>query len=117
MKNKIRELLEDSLNVKICQAFVLISFIFLAVIVWKWRIFPPELPLYYSLPRGSEQLGSPMEFLLLPLFSTLIFIIHFLLAVLVYNFEKLASQILLISALITSIALLSTFVKIVLLIT
>ena len=117
MKNKVKELLKDSLNVKICRVFILISFVFLVLIVWKWRIFPPELPLYYSLPRGSEQLGSPFEFLILPIFSTIIFVMHFLLAAFVNNFEKLASKLLLISALVTSLALLLTFIKIAFLIT
>lgn len=117
MNNKIQELFKDSLNVKITQGFIIISFIFLAVMVWKWGTLPPEIPLYYSLPRGIDQLGSPLEFMFLPLFSTIIFIIHFTAALFIISWGKLAAKILLISAFVASVALLLTFIKIVLLIT
>ena len=28
------------------------------LVVWKWRVLPPELPLLYSLPDGEAQLGT-----------------------------------------------------------
>lgn len=117
MNIKIKELLQNSLAVKICQGFIVNSFIFLAVIIWKWKSLPPELPIYYSLPRSSDQLGTPFELLILPFMSTLIFVIHFFLAVFVNPREKLAAEILLLAALVVSITLLLTFIKIVLLIT
>ena len=117
MSSKIKDLLQDSLNIKICQSFIIICFIYLAIIVWKWRTLPPELPLYYSFPRGAEQLGSPVEFLLLPLLTIAIFVVHFILAVSIYDWEKVGAKLLLISALVTSFALLFTFIRIVILIT
>ncbi|OGG02038.1 hypothetical protein A2W14_06395 [Candidatus Gottesmanbacteria bacterium RBG_16_37_8] len=117
MKSKIAELLQDDLILKVSQAFIAVNFLFLAIIIWKWRELPPELPLFYSLPRSNEQLTTPFDFLLLPFFSILIFAFHFILAVFIYKWEKLAAKILLISALTISVALLMTFVRIILLIT
>jgi|SRR3989344_3040808 len=117
MKRKIIELLQDLLIIKICQAFIVICFVYLAVIVWKWRELPPELPLYYSLPRSNEQLTSPLGFLKLPFFSVILFSIHFILAVLFYHRQQLAAKILLISALVVTLSLLLTFIRIVFLIT
>lgn len=51
--------------------FLAISAIFLLVF---WRQLPPQIPLFYSLPWGIEQLGSPLGLLLFPL-STLIAIL------------------------------------------
>src|SRR3989338_8057549 len=104
MKSKIKELLQDSLIIKICQVFILISFLYLAVIIWKWRELPPELPLYYSLPRSNEQLTSPIGFLMLPFFSVILFTVHFILAVLFYHRQQLAAKILLISALVVTLS-------------
>ncbi|OGF99678.1 hypothetical protein A3D78_02365 [Candidatus Gottesmanbacteria bacterium RIFCSPHIGHO2_02_FULL_39_14] len=117
MKRKIKELLEDSLVIKICQSFILISFLFLAMIIWKWRELPAEMPLFYSLARGNEQLTSPIGFLILPFFSVSLFTIHFILAIFIFHWEKLAAKILLISALMVTLALLLTFIRIIFLIT
>ena len=116
MRSKIKEVLKDGLIVKTCQGFIIISFIYLAVIILMWRNLPPELPLYYSLPRSTEQLGTSYELLLLPIFSVLIFLIHFILAVFIHTRVKLAARLILIIALIASLTMLLTFVKIVLLI-
>lgn len=32
-----------------------------------WTKLPPQIPLFYSLPWGLEQLGSPIELLVFPL--------------------------------------------------
>ena len=116
MKNNIAETLKDNLIIKTCQFFIISCFIFIAVLVWKWRIFPPELPLFYSLPRGSEQLGTPTELLILPALSIAVFILHFLIAVFLYNREKLAARLLIISAFVNSLTILLTFIKIVFLV-
>ena len=116
MNTKIKELLKDSLIVKITQGFIVTSFIFLAIIILKWQNLPPELPLYYSLPKSPDLLANPLEFLILPILSVLIFLIHFILAVRVNEKEKLAAKILMISALVVSITLLLTFIKIIFLV-
>lgn len=117
MNKKIRGLLEDELTIRVCQAFIVICFIFMAIFVWKWKVFPPELPLFYSMPRGVEQLASPIEFLLLPAFSIFIFLVHFIIAVIISSTEKVAAKILLITAFVVAFTMLLTFIRIVLLIT
>lgn len=58
------------------------SFLFLAVsllfLLVFWRQLPPQIPLFYSLPWGVEQLGSPLKLTLFPI-STIVTIILILL--------------------------------------
>lgn len=44
--------------------FLAISSILLLIF---WRQLPPQIPLFYSLPWGIEQLSSPLRLLLFPL--------------------------------------------------
>lgn len=48
-----------------------LSFLFLGVsvlfLLFFWRQLPPQIPLFYSLPWGIEQLGSPIGLLLFPI--------------------------------------------------
>lgn len=30
-------------------------------IVWQWHLLPPQIPVWYNLPGGIEQLGSPVD--------------------------------------------------------
>lgn len=95
--------------------FFIISF--LIVIIWKWSSLPPQLPLFYSLPRNTDQLASPVIILLLPGLSVIFSIINFNLASFLYLKERLAGLILVTLATIVSFLLLVTFVKIIFLVT
>lgn len=95
---------------------MLVLVIFLIIIIWKWKTLPPEIPLYYSLPRGNSQLGSPLFLLLLPGFSVFVFIINLILSSLFYGEEKLIAKILIITGFTVTILFLLTFIKIVFLI-
>ena len=116
MKSKFRILLKDSLIIKVSQAFVVLMALFLTMLVYKWNSLPPQMPLFYSLPRGVEQLGNPWQFLMLPLFSVFIYLFHFLAAAVLFPEEKLAAKILVVAAFVFSTAVFITFIKIVILI-
>ncbi len=66
---------------KIILFFIGISFLSLIIF---WNKLPPEVPLFYSLPWGEEQLGKPLNLLLLP-FSSLVF---YLLTTILVKFLK-----------------------------
>lgn len=116
MKEKIRNYLKDPWTAVLIRYYLFILFIYCLVIIWKWSYLPSQVPLFYSVPKGEEQLGNKLQLLLLPIFSLVIFFINFILAVIFHSKEKLFSLLLIIISLISSLLLLITFIKIVFLI-
>lgn len=116
MINQFRMLLQD----KTIKRFIFLNgfFVtaFIVIFVWKWSSLPPQLPLYYSLPRSPEQLGSPLSLFLLPFFSIIFSSINLTLAAILYSKERLASLILTLSAATASLLLFIAFAKIVFLV-
>lgn len=94
--------------------FLLICFIIITV--WKWSSLPPQFPLFYSLPRNTDQLAVPVIILLLPGMALVFSIINLSLASLLYIKERLAGLILITFATVASFLLLVTFVKIIFLV-
>lgn len=117
MKQKFKIFWQDRFILTTARFYGLSVLIFAAILIWKWNHLPPELPLFYSLPRGEEQLGSMYSLLLIPGISLTIFVLHTFAGIWIFNEEKLAARILMSSALFISLILLVTFFKIVFLIT
>lgn len=110
-------MLEDKLIQRVVQFFSVFIIINFAILLWKWNQLPPELPQYYSLPRSSDLLGTPISLLLLPFLSLVFFIIHFTVAAYLYLEEKLASTIMIVSSCIVTLIFVTAYVKIVFLVT
>lgn len=117
MKQKIRQLLKDKLIFQTTKIFIGLLAVYIIISIWKWKELPPQIPLFYSLPRSLEQLTNPLIFLLLPFFSLVFFCINFIFAAFFYGEEKLASVLLVITGTIVSFLLLISFIKIIFLIT
>lgn len=94
----------------------LILILFLAVAFWKWSSLPAQIPLFYSLPRSTDQLGTPFKILILPSFSFMFSVVNLYLASLLYDNERLAAIILSAMSAVCSFLLFVTFVKIVFLV-
>lgn len=114
---KIKQLFSETLVTRLTKTFGAAMLGFAVVGLWKWSSLPPQLPLFYSLPRSTEQLGTPVTLLLLPTLSLLFFIINFLIAAVIYNRKRLAAMLLVITATVVSFLLLVTYIKIVFLVT
>lgn len=94
-----------------------ILFFALGFLLLTWKRLPPELPIFYSLPWGEEQLGNPAFLLILPIGSLLIGIVNFSLAVFSFERQPLAAKVLIwVTSSLTFLASL-TLVKIIFLIT
>lgn len=87
---------------------------FIIIYVWRLRDLPPQLPLFYSLPRGNDQLGNPILIALLPIFSVVITLINLIVGAYVYAEEILLARILMILGSFITILLFITFIKIIL---
>lgn len=64
------------------------------LILFGWKFFPPEIPLFYSQPWGQEQLASPLMLFILPGLGLIIFFVNFSISRLVPQGERLIKQIL-----------------------
>lgn len=73
--------------------FGIVVFEFLMILLFLRRL-PPQLPFFYSLPWGNEQLTSPVLLLVLPVGCLLSGIINFSLAAFSFVREPLAAKIL-----------------------
>lgn len=73
-----------SLNwlVALVNKFVFVFFFLsLVALVWRWRLLPPQVPLWYYKPWGVEQLTSPYWLFILPLASILVYFANILISV------------------------------------
>ena len=103
-----------SLVNKFVPAIVALS---LAVIFWRFRLLPPEVPLWYSKPWGSEQLANPLWLFVLPLGSLAIYLLNILLSVYITADLLIFTQILSLTSLTVSLLAFITLVKIIFLVT
>lgn len=69
-------------------------FLGLLLILLFLKRLPPQVPLYYSLPWGDEQLASPLLFFLLPLGCLLFGFLNLFLAIISFGSHPLAARIL-----------------------
>lgn len=117
MKQKFINLLHELIILRLVKFFGIIIFCYLLIGIWKWRALPPQIPLFYSLPRSVDQLGTSLNLLILPILSLVFFMIDFIFAAIIFEKEKIAAQISVIIGTVSAFLLLITFVKIILLIT
>jgi hypothetical protein len=117
MKAQIDLLFADIFIRRCLLAFVIMLILFAAIYILKMQSLPPQLPLFYSLPRGSEQLGSPLTFLLLPALSIFITICNTIVSIFLYKHEPLLARVLSFVGVFSVFLLLITFIRIVILVT
>lgn len=96
LKDKLANVLDwQDKPVKLAFSLYLgLLFLTLAFLLLIWRRLPLQLPLFYSLPWGEEQLGTPLMLLILPSSSLVIGIINFFLAAMFWKSQPLAAKIL-----------------------
>lgn len=116
IKENLSEILKDDIVQKTVQIFLLMILIFIIVLAWKWKSLPPQIPLFYSLPRSADSLGSKIQILTLPVYSMIFFLLDLFIASLLYKKERLISVLLVISGCIITFLMLITFLKIVFLV-
>jgi len=113
---EIKLMLKDKVISWFTKGFIISIIIFLTIGILKWQRLPPQIPLFYSLPRSPDQLTPSIFILILPILSIIFFAVNFAVACHFYQKEKLASIILVATATIVSFLSLITFIKIVFLI-
>lgn len=59
-------ILKDDFSRNLLIGTIILLSLTLFILGFFWTKFPPQVPLFYSLPWGEEQLTSPTFFFLLP---------------------------------------------------
>lgn len=116
MKEKFFNLFRNPSFKTAIQGSFFCNFLSLLVLLLKWNSLPPQLPLFYSLPWGEAQLGSPSQLLILPTASLFIFGLNSLFASSFLDKEPLISKMLLWIAFLNSLLATITLIKIIFLI-
>ncbi len=94
---------QDKINGQIFRWNILFLVISLIVLFLKFNNLPPQIPLYYSLPWGANQLASVTSIFILPISSIIILLINNLLAVFFTKSVRLISLLLIITSAIYSL--------------
>lgn len=89
----------------------------LLVIILRWQHLPPVVPLWYSLPWGTDQLAAPLWLLVLPLGSALIFGINVVISAYLLTDYLLFIQLAYLTSFLVSLLSFITLVKIIFLVT
>jgi hypothetical protein len=113
MKKRIQEIFQEKFNLNILKTYIILIVFYIIILIWKRNALPPQIPLFYSLPKGNEQLGTPITFLLLPFFSLIIFITNTIIASFLYKQEKMAAILLILFGFVSTLLFIITFAKIV----
>lgn len=98
--------------------FVLVLFFLsLGLIIWRWPLLPPQVPLWYDKPWGADQLASYYWLFILPAGSLVIFFINIILSVYLTSDLLVFSQILSLTSFVVSLLSFITLAKILFLVT
>jgi len=84
----------------------------LLLIIFGWKFFPSEIPLFYSRPWGQEQLAKPLVLFILPGLGLIIFFLNSLISSLAPKEEHLMKQILAMTFLVFNFLSLITLIQI-----
>jgi hypothetical protein len=104
--------------INVVHKFVIALFLLsVGLLAWRFPVLPPEVPLWFSRPWGTDQLASPYWLILLPVSSMIWYGIDILIGIYVTAEYLIFTQMLFLSALIVSILSFITIIKIVFLVT
>lgn len=117
MKERFKSLYQDNFCRITMYLYLILFLVSIFFLIFKWPSLPLELPLFYSLPWGEEQLGAPFELLILPIFSLLFMLLNLLLATYVFLEEPLLARILSLAGLGVSFLGIIALIRIILLVT
>lgn len=110
---KLRHLHSNTIIRWASRMTILLLFCSLLVVLFAWKKLPSEVPLWYSKPWGQSRLADPLWLFLLPGAGFFWYIINSLLAVHISKNHLVFSQILYLSALLSSVFSLVTLFMIV----
>ena len=119
--NNIREnwkLISAHWVIALANKFVFVLFFLsISLILWRWQILPPQIPLWYAEPYGEEQLAHPAFLFLLPATVVVFYIINIIAVFYLSAKHALFTQLLFANSLLVSLLSFTALVKILSLVT
>jgi hypothetical protein len=116
-KNTFSLISKDQIIINQIRLFVFLLFLNFLILIWKWPLLPPQIPLFYSLPRSYEQLGNTILILIFPSIALIFFLINLTIATLIYQKEKLGAYLMITITTFNTLILFLCLLKIILLVT
>jgi hypothetical protein len=104
---------QTTLNSRLLRFTILLFVIQVILIIWFYNQLPPEIPIFFSRPWGASWLSSTSSIFILPLFSLIVFLINYLLALYFHQKKLLISQLLVIFTFIVSLFSTVSLIKII----
>lgn len=89
----------------------------LLILVFAWQRLPPQVPFFYSLPWGNEQLTEPLTLIIMLLIGGLVYAGNLTLALFIKQMSVFLARLLLIGGLTYTLLLFYTIMHIIILIT
>jgi hypothetical protein len=89
----------------------------LIILVLFWRNLPPEIPFFFSLPWGEEQLTSPLTLIFLIFGTFFLYLTNILLALFFHNATPYYARMLIVGSTICALLTVVTTIRIIFLIT
>lgn len=94
---------QATLNSRLLRLSIVLLVAQIVLIIWFYNQLPPEIPLFFSRPWGTDWLTSTSTIFILPLFSLVTLLINYFLALFYHQRKLLLSQLLVIFAFIISL--------------
>lgn len=105
---------EDRLYFWLSLSPIILTLFLSIVLLILLNSLPAKLPLFYSLPWGTQQLATKQQFLILPAIITLVALLNLIISWQLHHSQIFFKKILLFSSMVISLILALTFIKIVL---
>ncbi|MEK7119252.1 MAG: hypothetical protein AAB457_00535 [Patescibacteria group bacterium] len=97
---------------------ILLFFAFGGVmIIMRWKLLPPAVPLWYSRPWGVEQLAGPLWLFLLPVGGLMVYGVNVWVSLLLLYEYPVFTRVLFLSSLLVNLLCLLTLINILFLVT
>lgn len=93
---------------------IIVSIVLSLIILLFFKFLPPKLPLFYSLPWGEKQLVEHQQFFIIPGILILITLLNFIISWNLHVSQIFFKKILIMSIFVSTIILVITFIKIIL---
>jgi hypothetical protein len=104
--------------IDITNKFVLVLFtLSIILVIWRWNLLPPSVPIWYSRPWGADQLAHPLWLFMFPVASLVCYVLNRALSIYLISEHLIFTQILFISSLFVSVLSFVAVVKILFLVT
>jgi hypothetical protein len=93
---------QEKINGQIFRWNIIVLLCQVAILFIRFNSLPPQIPLYYSLPWGEQELAPVSSIFILPALSVIILLLNNILAVFFLKSNQLFSRILVIISLVCS---------------